>query len=199
MQATELFHQDGRTAGVWYCGECKIVRRTEKEAAECCRPYVCTYCGTDVPRKNFRTACPDCIRKRSNAMEALKFKEAEKVTSWDGWIFSEGHGEEFFREPEDLFDWIEGQRDEGDDTPLPTYAWTCDPVQFARLEIGDLTERICESGDAYEDFDPETLDGIPELEAALEEFNRANEKVVSWRPNYRRALVFNSSEKGERV
>ncbi len=35
MNATELFHQDGKTANVFYCGKCRIVKRSKEEAETC--------------------------------------------------------------------------------------------------------------------------------------------------------------------
>lgn len=39
MNATELFHSDGKTAGVWYCAECRVVHKDQPGAEQCCKPY----------------------------------------------------------------------------------------------------------------------------------------------------------------
>ena len=193
MNATELFLADGRNAGIFFCAECRNMKRTETEAAECCAPYKCTYCGTEIPRKNYRTACPDCIEAKEREKEAARFAAAEKVEAWDGWLYSDGYGnsEGFFRELCELREWIESESDEG--TEMPEHVWTCDEIRFASVSIQEVTERIADSGEAYEDFDVDDLHGLDELEAALEAFNRANESVVSYRPNYKRALLVNKS------
>lgn len=194
MNATELFLADGRSAGIFFCAECRNVKRTETEAAECCAPDKCSYCGTEIPRKNYRTACPDCIEAKEREKEAARFAAAEKVEQWDNeWIFSEGHGNGggFFSELDGLREWIEEEADEG--TEMPGYVWTCEKIPFASVSIQEITERIADSVDAYEDFDVDDLYGLNELEAALEAFNRANESVMSYRCNYKRALLVNKS------
>ena len=193
MNATELFLADGRNAGIYFCAECRNVRRTVEEASGCCLPYKCTYCGTDVDRKTYRTACPSCIEANQKAKEAARFEAAEKVTQWDGWLYSEAYGSNdgYFQEVEDFREWIESESDEG--TEMPGYVWTCDPIRFAVISIGEITERIADGREAYEDFDVDDLHGLDALETAIEAFNAANESVVSYRPNYKRALLVNKS------
>jgi hypothetical protein len=191
MNATELFHQDGRTAGVFYCGECRHVARTREQADGCCAPYKCTRCGVDVPRKNFRTVCPPCEEAKRQEKEAARFAAAEKVTEWDGWIYSEGHGHSdgYFRDPSELREWIEEDSDEG--AEMPAYVWTCTEESFARTSMDQITDPISEN--AYEDFDCDSLEGIDALQSAIDAFNEANKRIVSYLPNYKRALILGKS------
>lgn len=190
MNATELFLADGRNAGIYFCAECRNVARTEPEANQCCAPYKCTVCGTDVDRKTYRTVCPPCEKAKREAAEKARFAAAEKVTSWDGYIMAEGYGysDGYFPSVDDLRDYVEDEELE-----MPEYVWTCDRSNFAHLSIESITERIADGGEAYEDFDVDDLFGLEELEKAIEVFNAANDSVVSWNPNQKRALLVNKS------
>lgn len=189
MNATELFLADQRSAGIYFCSECRHVKRTAEEANACCGPYTCSYCGVDVPRKNFRTACPDCIAKNEVIKEAARFEAAKKVTDHDGWIYAEGIGynDGFFEDVAALAEWIEGEDDP--ELQMPAYVWTCDAIHFAQVSIAAITEHIVDNGDAYEDFEADDLHGLDKLEAAIVEFNQANAAIVSWQPNYKQALL----------
>ncbi len=211
MNATELFHQDGRTAGIFFCGECRNVARTEADANQCCAPYKCTVCGTDVDRKTYRTVCPPCGKAKREAAEKARFDAAEKLTEWDGWIMAEGIGyrDGFFQSVDELREYIEGEtpdeeemaklteEEKEDIIKMPAYVWTCDPSYFCKLSIEDVTEQLTENCDAYEDFSVDDMSGVEELEKAIDAFNEANAGVVSYQPNMKRALVL--SESNERV
>jgi len=185
MNAVELFHQDGRPSGVFYCEKCRGVRSEKEQAENCCKEPTCSGCGTEISK--YWTKCDACREKEEAAREAALFEAAEKVTTWDGWIYVEGLGyrDGFFESVDDLLDFV----GEGEEDQMPEYAWTCDSYPFAQVSIEEIKERIEDSGEAYEDFDANDLDGLKELEAALDAFNKANEDVVSWTPNLKRALV----------
>lgn len=181
MNATELFHKDGRTAAVWYCDKCRLVKRTEQEAAQCCLPNICV-CGKEC--RNYYTVCDACLALKRERREQERFEKAEKVTQWDGWVFLDGYGynngyAETIEEMMDYFD------DEG--LERPKYVWACHAIPFAKASYGDIEERICEN--AYEDFEPENLKGREELKAAIQNFNELNKNIVSYTPDYTKAIL----------
>jgi hypothetical protein len=51
----ELFHQDGRASGVFYCSECRIVYKTQKEADECHGERLCE-CGAKIEQRYSNSA-----------------------------------------------------------------------------------------------------------------------------------------------
>jgi hypothetical protein len=67
--------------------------------------------------------------------------------------------------------------------------WSCKKNHFAVADVSDITERICDN--AYEGFDPDDLNGLDELKAAIEKFNDANKDVVSYEPDYGLAILLN--------
>jgi hypothetical protein len=192
MNAKELYHQDGKTAGIWHCGECRIVARTLEQAEQCCSPYKCTYCGCDVDRKNYRTACPDCIAKNDVAKEAARFEKAEKVKDYDGPVFTDrtGYNEGFFPSLEELYDYFgnEYNFDDQDASTLPPYVWACNVIQFVSGDVGQLKDSM----EGYEDWDGET-DGDDELQAALDAWAEKNKEKVRWEPDYSRCILLNES------
>jgi hypothetical protein len=192
MKPTELFLQDGRPSTIFFCGECRVVHRTIEEADRCCQPYKCTKCGTTCQQK-YWTVCDGCQRKEKAAKEKLLFDAAEKILAigYEGWVYCEGVGDEFFESVDELMDTLELSAPE--DAPV-TYAWACTPEHFAFLDIESVLEHIEQDGDAYEDFDARDLDGIQELSAAIDAFNEANEAVVSYHPDFKRAIILDQAQ-----
>jgi hypothetical protein len=178
MSAIALHLADGTTAGIYYCGKCRHVARTQAEAEQCCKPRVCA-CGKKT--EGYWTVCHDCREKAERAKEAKRFADAEKLTAWDGPVFAEGIGPQdgFFETVDDLTEHCE---DNG--MSLPPYVWPCDKVPFAVVDFDDIVEAA-----AYEDFDAGDLSGTAELKAAIEAFNEANKALCLWEPNYKKALV----------
>lgn len=202
MNAIELHHKDGRTAGVYYCSECKCVARTIEQATKCCSPYKCTGCGVELPRKNYRTACPKCEAEKEREREAACFAAAEKVTEWEGWLYSNevpGYNDGYYANIGELMGFVadntpdaeelaELDEDELSEIPnLPVYLWTCDEKRFATASLDSIMENISDRG--YEDFDTADLKGTEALGAAIDAFNAANAGLVSYSPNYNKALI----------
>ena len=183
MNATELFHKDGRTAGVFYCEKCRMVKRTQYEAEQCCKPYKCSSCGKDCERQYY-TICNECDRQREITREQERFAKAEKVTEWDGPVL---YGDTYYESIEDM---IETEEDE-----LPDYVWTCTIEKFVEIDVDGILQRICENG--YEDFDESSLKGIEEFEVAARKFEEANAGAVCWNPDYKKALLISPDVKKE--
>lgn len=192
MNAKELFHQDGKTAGVYYCGECRIVAKTREQADECCAPYKCAYCGCAVPRKNYRTACADCIAANDEKKERERFEKAEKVEEWEGPVFCDAasYNEGFFPSLGELFDYFgcEANFDENGSEGIPAYVWTCRVIPFVSYDVGSIKESL----EGYEDWEGDT-DGDDELQAALDAWAEKNKGRVRWEPDYSRAVVLDKS------
>lgn len=187
MNAIELYHQDGKSTGVFYCTQCRCVKRTKEEADKCCEPTKCQYCGKESGRQHY-LACESCDRANQAKKEADRFEKAEKKTEWGGWVYLEGTGRDGYSESlSDFWDNWESDHDEGDEKPA--YVWACKKNHFAVADVSDITERIADNG--YEDFDADDLNGLEELKAAIEKFNEANKDVVSYEPDYGVAILLN--------
>lgn len=185
MNAIELYHQDGKSAGIFYCSSCRHVKRTEGEANECCTPTKCRYCGKESGRQHY-LACESCDRANQAKKEEERFEKARKLTEWDGWVYLDGTGNNGYSESiSDFWDNWESDHDEADEKPA--YVWACKENHFAVVDISYITDRI--DDDAYEDFNTDGLKGLEELKAAIEKFNEANKDVVSYEPDYGIAIL----------
>lgn len=175
MQAKELFVKDGQSAGVWFCSECKIVKRTEAEAEKCCTPRECQSCG--IPLAKERRAylvcerCWDCERAKKHherldkaqevdPSESVMFMVEEFSCHDDGWF----HG---------LDEIIDYGFDEDPDC-RPEFAF-CSKAEQRSIDLGDILERVCEDG--YEDMG-ENLFDTKELQEAIDRFNERNKECL---------------------
>lgn len=189
MNAMELFLKDGRSAAVFYCGQCRIVHPSEAEANQCCAPYRCDKCGHETPR--YHTRCDACRRIVEAEAERVRFEKAEKLTAWDGFIYRDGTGRDGYSQSlEDFYDYWECDHDDGDE--FPQYVWACKANHFVNADVSDITERMAD--EAYEDWEPDTLDGLEELKAAIDKFNEANADVCSYQPDYTKAILLTPPE-----
>src|SRR5678816_2583587 len=106
MNPVELFHADGKSAGVFYCGTCRIVARDREGAEVCCKPWQCKTCGKEVPR--FHGECHECIHERYRKQSEEKLEKAEKLETWDGPVFHPdiGHNNGYFASMEEALDYF---------------------------------------------------------------------------------------------
>lgn len=125
-----------------------------------------------------------------NACEPLeidRFNRARKISAseYSDWVYRDGAGNNGFAESWE--DWMESWRFKHGEEEPPKYVWACNSVHFAFTDLETITEPILDR--APEDYDERDLFGIPELEAAIERFNEANRDVVSYEPDYTRAVL----------
>jgi len=117
-------------------------------------------------------------------METLE--TAEKLETWDGWVYCEGIGREFFPCIEELLE------EEGDEhAELPEFAFVCSPIRMRVPTVADIVEQACEY--LHEDAS-DNIAGDDELEEALRVFAQANEHVVSYEPDWKRAVRIPANE-----
>lgn len=189
MNATELYLKEGKSAGIFYCEKCLCVAGSQHLAEQCCKNYLCSKCGKDVGSRSW-LVCDACRSAAEVEKERERFDKAEKLTTWDGWVFLEGIGREGFSESlSDFYDNWADEHDEGGE--LPKYVWACEANHFVRADVSDITWAM--EGEAYEDFDFDTLEGLDELKAALAKFNEANSAVCSYQPDYSKAILLNAA------
>ncbi len=183
MDPLQLNLPDGRSSGVWFCSKCHRTASCHELARQCCLPYVCSVCGKEAGL--YRLKCEACCQAERDAREKDRFDKAEKLTQWDGWVFSDGHGYNngYAESVEEVLETLENVED------IPDYVWTADAVQFVQVSIDDIKQGIEDSEQAYEDFDANNLDGLPELKKAIDAFNNANAGKIAYHVNYKRALL----------
>lgn len=184
MNAIELFHQDGKPAQVWYCGKCRNVAASQILTEKCCKPNICD-CGKEC-EKQYYTICDDREKLKREQRTLDRFNSAEKIDKWDGWVYSDGHGynDGYASTIEEIIDYC---KDGGID--IPDYVWTCTEHRFAHICLDNILQNIEENG--YEDFSAENLKGVKDLKIAIDNFNNINYDIISYEPNYKKALIIN--------
>ena len=120
MNSVELFIAGGKSAGVFACGQCKVIHKTQADAEQCC-DWKCSKCGAKTDRFSTQcSACWDVVRAEGHAK---RLAAAELVTEYDGWICCDsgcGSQDGYFPSIEDYVDYIfdEGWGDpEFEDSP----------------------------------------------------------------------------------
>lgn len=189
MNPINLLLPDGKPSTVWACGECGRACDSHEHAEKCCGPAPCRFCG-EPTKKKYRLGCYEyhdaCWQKNRDAQEAAWLEKAEKLETWGGWVYEDGRGsnEGYFESVEDYIEHLVGY-DGLEPEDWPDYVHVAVPSPGCELDIGHILENACENG--YEDMDDD-LSGTKELEAAINAFNKANEGVLVYNVDLKRAV-----------
>ena len=174
MNAIELFLENGQSAQVFACGQCRHIARSKLLAEQCCRNTRCKKCGRDSGHK-FMSLCDSCGAEQIRLAEQEKFDAAEKIQSWDGWVYD---GLSYYSSVDALADLAD---------ELPEYVWPCKGRPFVTNVMPAILQHIFKS---YEnDFNRKSLAGLPELEAAVKIFEARNSEHITHTPDFSKVLV----------
>jgi hypothetical protein len=181
-EAIELYRKDGTATGVFYCSECRAVFPNEGQAQLCHGERVCE-CGKKIESR-YSSSCNECWRAKSeaerNKKESERFEAATKIAWADykgGMVFD---GDRYFDDLEGLKDHYEGET-------MPAYVWACEDYGLSKASPDSIYENMLDG--MWEDADEGDLNGREELEAAIAAFNKANESISVWEPDYTTAIV----------
>ena len=168
----QLLRANGKPANVFACLTCDEVWTTRQSADKCCNRR----CPCGQPVQRYHTACATCIATAEAKREADRLEAADEV-EYDGGMVWDGDYHET------LDDFIEARLDEmepGDS--LPEFVYPCKSSGPAlQLSMDCFEHRL---DDAWKDASWEDFDGVGQLKAALEEFNRVNANRLAWEPDY---------------
>lgn len=135
----------------------------------------------------------DASQRYSEVKEQEKFEKAEKIKEedWDGPVYSEGYGwnDGYFGSIDDFYDDVRDDSEYDEEFTMPKYLWTCDVSPTCIINIDSVLENLTE--EAHENFDYRDLNGLDELRAAVDKFNKLNEDNVSWTPNFKKCVILN--------
>lgn len=122
------------------------------------------------------------------AADARRFEKATKLDRWDGWVTD---GDRFWDSVEAYLDEEGDEIEEWERETVPLYLWVAVPQQvIPHLDVTDITEHwITDRG--WEDCDLDAFEGVAELQGALDTFVSLNGHVVSYVPDYSRAVLLN--------
>jgi hypothetical protein len=175
MNAQELYLKDGKSAGRYFCEKCRIIALTKDDAEKCC---ICHNCGKPE-RSKYYTLCDQCKEvadQDRRAKEAQKehdiLADAKEVSDWD-MVY---HNGKYYPDIDTLLEDLEYEK-----AVIPEYVFGTYPITFRGISLSDLlgneSENIGEVDDEYLDL-YNTLRGIPELQKAIDEFNKKNSELV---------------------
>lgn len=182
-EAIELYKADGTATGIFYCSECRIVHASKEQAEWCHGEHLCA-CGKKITQGYFQRTCSECAGKEWRAKEAAKeaerFEKATKIaeSEYDGDHVMDG--DSYYESVDDAID----QYEEGQE---PEYVWACKTHGIPMVDMGTVTCNILDN--MWEDADESDLNGIEELQAALDAFNEANKSIQLWEPDYSTAIL----------
>ena len=182
-KAIQLFHEDGKPSGIWYCSECRAVYNQERLAQSCHGVTHCEACGAEGKRQPYyRTLCQDCDNKRWREKQAKeefeRYTKAVKIKASEYTGPQVYFGDKYYETIEDAID--------GCDQP-PEYVWSAKNVGLQKATIEDLVDRILEN--AWEDAELDDLNGTEELQKAVDAFNEANDGIPVYMVDYDEAIV----------
>lgn len=187
MSAVELFHNDGKPAGIWYCSECRVVN-TNKEHAEWCHGEHLCKCGTQTATR-YDDQCMTCKangwREKEDAAELARFEKATKIEMADYKGSQMFCNDQYFESIEQYRELIE-DFDTGESV-LPKYVWAVTNVGVGCADIDNLIEPLL--AEMGEDAETSDLNGVEELEKAIDTFNEANKSIVVYMVDYSRAIL----------
>ena len=193
--AVELYkkHEDGtmEPCGIFYCSQCRIVHRTKEEAEWCHGERLCA-CGKKITRGYFQRKCNECEHKewkeKEREKEAEGFEAATKIKESE---YTGDHvycGDKYYDSVEDAIDqYLVGQE--------PEYVWACRTHGIPTVDVEDVTTNILDN--MWDEADINDLNGVEELEEALKAFNKANESIQLWEPDYTTAILVEKRDNGE--
>lgn len=190
MKACELFLKNGESPIAFSCEKCGRLGTYKDDIERCCSLNICA-CGAAC--ELYYTSCKKCVNKLEENKEQKRFENAEKTTSWDGWVYCQGVGSEYYSSLEEFLDVAGELEGEGEDSEgilgKINYVWTCTPNQVVKIDIEDIKSLVADNSDTWDGFDPNNLDGLEELDRALQMFRETNKNVLSYYPNYKKVLV----------
>lgn len=146
---------------------------------------------TDAERKLLKDAAYSAAEARH---EAERFAKASHVSAecWKGGVCD---GDRYYGsvwEYVDELEWSKEEDGEGwwnDNGDMVSYVWAArsEPVIHSR-DVADVFEsQLCDNG--WEDMDSGDLNGVPELQAAIEVFVEANATVTASHIDYSTAVI----------
>ena len=186
--AIELFHQDGKPSGIWYCSECRAVHADQRVAQSCHGVTHCGDCGVELGKRQpyYRKKCAECDSKERRASQAKQ--EFERYTKAVKIMASEYTGPQVFF-GDQFFETVEDAIDDCDEPP--EYIWAVKDIGLQEATMEDLVGRIIAEG--WEDMEVNDLNGTEDLQKAIDVFNEANSGIPVYTVDHGVAIVLDES------
>lgn len=136
----------------------------------------------------------EATRAWSEHKEAADYEKATKISDLEhnGGVW---WGDDYFSDLDELYDRLVSDCDNPED--IPEYVWAAAPTEvIPAIGVDDVVEHyLCDRG--WEDMSTDDLEGVTELQAALDRFTEANQGVVSYHPDHKTAVVISPQTRAE--
>jgi hypothetical protein len=117
--------------------------------------------------------------------EAERFEKAIKIHAAD-WKGDQVYWKDkYFSSIEDLIESCDSDLIDG--APLPTYVWAAVNQGAPKADLEDFLDRVVQG--MWDDADYDDLNGVDELQAAVDAFNKANEGVAVYMVDFSTAIL----------
>lgn len=164
----------------YQCGKCNKIYNNQYSAEYCCFIYHCDICNKELD--NYHTRCKECREK-------VNFEKAEKIPlyNYSGHYYSDyyGYNKGFFKNINDLIEYCEDEN-----IVIPKYVWACDELPVT-INADDILYHACQ--EAYEGA-IDNLKMVDELNQFCNEFNEANNHIITYYANYEIAILLENKE-----
>lgn len=182
MAAIELYKHDGVSAGIFYCGTCRVVYADKDQAEQCHGERLCS-CGNKITR-GYQKHCDNCEseawKEKERKKESERFESATKISESEYSGDMVFHGDSYFHSVEEAVDgYLEGHE--------PEYVWACQDRGLPKIDLEDITCNLIDN--MWEDACTDDLNGVDEFETAIAAFNKSNETISVWYPDYKIAIL----------
>jgi hypothetical protein len=192
MNPVELFKKDGTPANAWVCGVCGKIYAANSSAEGCCRCYICGEVIEQgkIGKGDFSSYHGKCWDKQQDKIRAERIAKAEKLETWDGWVYNEGPGggpnDDYAASMDELVEYLENLLSDGDIdlADWPEYVFVCN-VENCAISLREVLDNVAER--MFEDWEDQ-LNGEGELQKAIDKFNEANKDLHSYSPDYKRVV-----------
>ncbi len=179
MNAFYLHKPDGTPTKFSMCGNCGQLAGPGgyNLSQTCCLCYRCGLPLDEIARKTRSLYHVSCERMRRQEADQKRMDEAEEILGYDGPVYLEGvghgsYGDCFFENVQELSEHLDFHEGLGHE-----FAFACKPTKFRGVDAGDIYEEL--ASDMSEDYS-DHFSGTEEFEKAIQAFNEANAKLISW-------------------
>lgn len=174
------------------CRQCRSFYGNGPQAPElarfcCTQRHRCQECGELTGFHAIH--CDACWRKQEAQREAERMAKAERIplADYDGPVFVDGLGREFFEDIGALRDHLDDEHAEDWRAHWPKAVWACTEQRIVQGILDAALRNLSDA--AYEDWDADRLQGVEALGAACAAFEELNKEQVSWAPDFKRLVV----------
>lgn len=179
--AQQLFLKDGTATKNWFCNKCKVICYGEQVANDCCAPRLCA-CGKEV--KGSWSHCDECREKVEREHEK-RIMELAELIPYSGQPFFNPEDDKFYNDTDQYEEHCADNEITKDKIPVYVYGVkTFDE----HLDLGTILDSALDEvpEEVWDGCNYSELENYKELEAAVDAFNKANKKSLTYyEPDYR--------------